>query len=282
MSAPEIYGLVGYPVKHSVSPAMHNAAFASLRMNAKYKLFEVQPELVSSFLQSAAKENIHGFNVTIPYKEIMVSYMDQLTEEAKVIGAVNTVKVCDGRTMGHNTDALGFLQHLMDVYSTSLYNQTVSVIGAGGAARAVVQSLAAEGAGKILIYDIQREKAESIVDKITENFEVANIEAVDTIDNLLEAAPDLLINASPVGMNELDPVLVNINKLSSSTFVYDLIYNPQQTKLLQLARTKGCRYSNGLGMLLYQGMKSFEYWTGQKPSIEVMRKALVDEIAKHK
>jgi shikimate dehydrogenase len=282
MSAPEIYGLVGYPIKHSVSPAMHNAAFQALRINAKYKLFEVQPDLLGAFLQSIAKENIHGFNVTIPYKETIVNYVDQLTEEARVIGAVNTVKVCEGRTMGHNTDALGFLQHLMDVYAKSLYNQTVSVIGAGGAARAVVQSLAAEGAGRILIYDIQREKAESIVDKITENFEVANVEAVDSIDSLLEVVPDLLINSSPIGMNELDPVLVNVNKLSSSTFVYDLIYNPQQTKLLQLARAKGCKYSNGLGMLLYQGMKSFEYWTGRQPSVEVMRKALVDEMAKHK
>ncbi|MFA6216529.1 MAG: shikimate dehydrogenase [Candidatus Omnitrophota bacterium] len=282
MSVPETYGLLGYPVKHSVSPAMHNAAFQALRINAKYKLFEVQPELLSSFLQSTAKENIRGFNVTIPYKETMVNYVDQLSEEARIIGAVNTVKVVAGSTMGHNTDALGFLKHLMDIYPKSLYNQAVSVIGAGGAARAVVQSLAAEGAGKILIYDIQKEKAESIVNKITENFEVFNIEVVDTIDMLLESVPDLLINSSPVGMNEFDPLLVNVNKLSPSTFVYDLIYNPQQTKLLQLARTKGCRYSNGLGMLLYQGMLSFEYWTGLKPPVEVMRKALVDEIAKHK
>ncbi len=277
---PKMYGLTGFPIKHSFSPAMHNAAFQALRINAKYKLFEKRPEELTHFLQSVTRENIGGFNVTIPHKEAIIPFMDKLTEEAQLIGAVNTVKVESQTFIGHNTDGLGFIKHMMDVYKESLYGKTVSLLGAGGAARAVAQYLAAEGAGKILVYDIKKEKSEALSKRIMDNFGTLEIVAVNAIDTLLDASPDLLINATHVGMNEADPLLINPAKLGHSVFVYDLIYNPEETKLLKTAKAKGCRYANGLGMLLYQGVLSFEFWTGQKAPVDVMRKALVDAISR--
>ena len=277
---PKVYGIIGYPVKHSLSPAMHNAAFHQLHINAKYKLFERKPEELIHFLQSLTRENICGFNVTIPHKETMVGYMDKLTEEASLVGAVNTVKVDNQTLIGHNTDGLGFIKHLMDTHKTSIYAKIVSLLGAGGAARAVAQYLAAEGVGKIIVYDIKKEKSESLARKIMDNFESVEVEVSDSADALLLANPDLFINATHVGMNESDPLLINPGRLNHSTFVYDLIYSPEETKLLRAAKSKGCACANGLGMLLYQGVLSFEFWTGQKPPIEIMRKALVEAIAK--
>jgi shikimate dehydrogenase len=274
MTPTKIYGLAGYPVKHSLSPAMHNAAFHVLQLNAKYVLFEKKPDELVGFMRNLAHEHVCGLNITIPHKETILPFLSEVTEEAKLIGAVNTVRIEGDRTIGHNTDGLGFLKHLMDIYHKSLYGQTVAVLGAGGAARAITQALAAEGVSKIRIFDIQAEKAEAIVDRIIYNFEVFDIEAVASVEALFETQPDLLINATPVGMYENDPLLIPEARLKPSTFVYDVIYKPSETKLLQLARNKGCAFTNGLGMLLHQGVLSFEFWTQLKAPVEIMRQAL--------
>ncbi|MDD5729725.1 MAG: shikimate dehydrogenase [Candidatus Omnitrophica bacterium] len=274
------YGLVGYPVQHSFSPAMHNAAFQATKINAKYKLFEKKPEELAGFMGSIQKEKLLGFNVTIPHKESIIKYVDKLTEEAKLVGAVNTVKIENSVLTGHNTDGLGFLNHLMDVYRQPLYGKTVSLLGAGGAGRAVAQYLATEGVAKIIVYDINKDKVEGLAKQLMVNFEAFEIETAYSVDDLLTANPDLLINATHVGMKEEDPLLINPNRLSHNTFVYDLIYNPEETKLLKAARVKGLRCTNGLGMLLNQGILSFEFWTGQKAPVDVMRRALVDAIGR--
>lgn len=278
MTPPKIYGLIGYPLKHSFSPAMHNAAFKALNIDAEYRLFELKIEELRRFFKSLTAKNICGFNVTIPYKEGIKVYLNEITEEASLIGAVNTVKIEGDKKIGYNTDSEGFLRHLMDVYKSGFYNKTAFLIGAGGAAKAVAYSLAKMRVGSIIIYDKLTQRARALSKKINDNFKSCGSRAVDSMDELLKVNPDLLVNATPVGMEEADPLLIDPDKLTPRTFVYDLIYNPAQTKLLRLARDKGCGFSNGLGMLLYQGMLSFEKWTGKNAPQEVMRRALEEKL----
>lgn len=279
MTPRKIYGLIGHPVTHSLSPAMHNAAFKSLGIDAEYRLFDLKFEELAKFFKSLGDENIQGFNVTIPYKESIKIYLNDIEQDAALIGAVNTVKVEGSRKTGYNTDGEGFLNHLMDVYRLGFYNRTVSLIGAGGAARAVAYSLAKMRVSSIAIYDKLKDRASVLSKKITDTFKSCKVRAVDSPDELFKVAPDLLINASPAGMNEADSLPINPGKLTSQTFVYDLIYNPGQTRLLKLAAEKGCGFSNGLGMLLYQGMLSFQIWTGKEAPRKAMQVALQEALA---
>ena len=274
MNPLKTFGLVGYPVKHSLSPAMHNAAFKFLKMDAQYKLFELRPEEIGPFFGCLCEKNIYGVNVTIPYKEAVIPLMDKLTEDASLIGAVNTVKLEDGKLIGHNTDGNGFIQDLTVFLPGGVSGINVSIIGAGGAAKAVGISLARYGAKNITFYDIDKNRAKSLAHKIGTELKLCAAEAMDSIEGLLRNKPDLLINASGVGMKEADPVLVDKKDIPEGVFVYDLIYNPFKTKLLQLAEESGLRFANGLGMLLYQGALAFKFWTGQDAPVDQMRKAL--------
>jgi shikimate dehydrogenase len=274
MTPLKTFGLVGYPVKHSLSPAMHNAAFKFLKIDAQYKLFELRPEEIGPFFCCLREKNIYGVNVTIPYKEAVISMMDKLTEDASLIGAVNTVKFEDGKLIGHNTDGNGFIQDLSVFFPGGISGINVSIIGAGGAAKAVGISLARHGVKNIAFYDIDKNRTNGLAHKIGTELKLCPAEAVDSIEGLLKNRPDLLINASGVGMKESDQVLVSKKDISEEVFVYDLIYNPFKTKLLQLADESGLRFANGLGMLLYQGALAFKFWTGQDAPVDQMRKAL--------
>jgi shikimate dehydrogenase len=275
MTPPKIYGLIGYPVKHSLSPYMHNAAFKALGINAEYKLFEKRPEELGYFLHSLSKENIYGLNVTIPYKEVVLKYLQWKSPEVKFTDAVNVIIVKDKNYLeGWNTDGIGFHRHLtMDLKFNPL-GKSVVVLGAGGAAKAIINQLARHRAKNITIYDIDNDKSLNLTAKINKEFPKCNAIASDSIEKLALKNADLLINATPIGMKGDDPCLVDPDSLHPSLLVYDLIYNPPETKILKLAKQKGAPISNGLGMLLYQGVRSFELWTGQKAPVEVMRKAL--------
>lgn len=281
MTPPKTYGLIGYPVKHSFSPAMHNAAFKALSINAEYKLFEKKLEELECFLYSLSKENIYGLNVTIPYKEVVLKYLQWDSPEVKFTDAVNVIIVKDKNYLeGWNTDGIGFHRHLtMDLKFNPL-GKSVVVLGAGGAAKAIINQLARHGAKNITIYDIDNDKSLNLAAKINKEFPKCNAIASDSIEKLDIKNADLLINATPIGMKGDDPCLVDPDSLHPSLLVYDLIYNPPETKILKLARQKGAPISNGLGMLLYQGVRSFELWTGQKAPVEVMRKALREATSK--
>ena len=274
----QIYGLLGYPVKHSFSPAMHNAAFKALGIDAQYQLFEVKPQELGDFLGSIQNKGIAGLNVTIPYKEKVLDFvqLDSESSYLKQLRAVNTIVIKDGILKGFNTDVAGFARHLREYIDPK--GKKVAILGAGGASRAVAYAIADSGAKDIVLYDIELDRAEKVVETIKSIFADAQIRFVKKLEQLDIPRKDILINATPIGMKEADPCLVSKEILHYKLFVYDLIYNPPQTKLLELAKSKGAKTSNGLGMLLYQGMLSFELWTAQKAPYDVMRRALEEEI----
>lgn len=277
-SAYTLYGLIGYPLKHSLSPAMHNAAFKALGINAEYRLFEIKPEGLDSFLETLDDRNISGLNITVPYKEKVLDFV-QLDDESfylRQVGAVNTIVKKNGRWKGFNTDIAGFAQHLKEQYNP--LGKSAALLGAGGAGRAIVYVLAQSKVKELVIFDIEKTKAEAVVSMIEELFPHCRVSAVATIEQLHISEKDLLINATPVGLNESDSPLVRQEMLHKNLFVYDLIYNPAETRLLALAKKVGAKTSNGLGMLLYQGVLSFKYFTGKDAPVEVMRKALLDAL----
>lgn len=270
----KIYGLIGYPVKHSLSPLMHNAAFSSLKIDAEYRLFEVKPQELEGFISSLAEKNIFGLNVTIPHKENVMPLLDGIAAEAKLIGAVNTIKAAENKLEGFNTDGEGFLKHLSADLGFEPKGKNVALIGAGGAARAVSVYLSKATPRRIAVYDIDKEKASALIEHLRENFKDTEFRLADSIEGLGIQDCSLLVNATPVGMKESDPPVIDEADLHSSILVYDLIYNPRETKLLKAARTAKARFSNGLGMLLYQGAIAFQIWTGKSAPVEIMRRAL--------
>ena len=278
--AEKIYGVLGFPAKHSLSPLMHNAAFRALGINAEYKIFEKRPEELADFLASLSEKSIYGLNVTVPYKEKVISFMDKLSLETRLIGAVNTVKVLNNKLEGFNTDGEGFLRHLSEGIKFNPQGKVIAIIGAGGAARAVCVSLSQKHPKVIFIYDIDKPKAQALVEHLQNNFEDVDFKAVDSIAGLNINKSGLLVNASPIGMKESDPCLVDKELLNGGLLVYDLIYNPAETKLLKYAKDKGAKTSNGLGMLLSQGAISFKIWTKEDAPEEIMRQALEEGLKK--
>jgi len=275
---PKLYGLVGFPIKHSLSPCMHNAAFSKLKIKAKYKLFELKPEKLGTFLKDLKKNNIQGFNVTYPYKERIIPYLSSKSGGVKEIGAVNTVIVTkDGKLKGLNTDFAGFTSHLKEL---KIKPKKVALIGAGGAAKAVCFALGKIGVEEISIYDIDAFKSLNLASQFKDVFEKTRLRAVARIEEFNLKDKDLLINACPVGMHTNDSCIVSDGMLHKGLFVYDLIYNPAQTKLLKKAKEAGAGFSNGLGMLLYQGVFAFKYFTGKNPPVELMREALLRGVKK--
>ncbi|MDP2941250.1 MAG: shikimate dehydrogenase [Candidatus Omnitrophota bacterium] len=270
----QIYGLIGYPVKHSLSPAMQTAAFKALGIDAEYKLFELEASRLRDFFAAIPENNIYGFNVTVPYKEKVAPFLDKISDQARLIGAVNTVKVSGAQKLGFNTDGEGFLRHLREGLQFDPQGKTIALIGAGGAAKAVAVYLAMAQAVQISVYDIDNNKLSALVDNLRSKFPAVKFKAASALSGLGIGDCHLLINATPVGMKEEDPCVVNEGFLHPGLLVYDLIYNPKETKLIKMARAAGAKTSNGLGMLLYQGMLSFEIWTGKKAPQEVMQSAL--------
>ncbi len=271
-SKPALYGLVGFPIQHSLSPCMHNAAFAKLKIKAKYKLFELKPEQFKSFLGSLKKKNICGFNVTYPYKEEILGFLNSKSLEVKAIGAANTVVVDKaGKLKGFNTDCLGFIAHLK---ALKVKPKRVAIIGAGGASKAVCFALVKLKISELCIYDIDKFKSLSLFKKLNSNFEAIKFNVASRIEDLEIQNKDLLVNASPVGMRSADPCLLKSQDLHPGLFVYDLIYNPLETKLIALAKECNLNFSNGLGMLLHQGIYAFKLFSSRVAPLETMQEAL--------
>jgi len=277
-AAKKVYGLIGYPVKHSSSPAMHNAAFCALGINAEYKLFPLKEEELAGFLKGLENNNIFGLNVTIPYKEKVIPFLDSLSEEVKLIGAANTIRRKDSKLEGFNTDGEGFLKHLMQELSFNPQSKAIAILGAGGAAKAVCVYLAKMRPKRINVYDLDRTKTRGLISQLKEKFSGVEFIEADSIRELAIENSDLLVNATPIGMKESDSCLVDSESIHKDLLVYDLIYNPGETELLKLAKDKGAKAANGLGMLLYQGALSFQKWTDKAISLDIMRQALQEEL----
>lgn len=258
------YGLVGYPLGHSLSPVMHNTAFKEFDVEAEYVLFPMKKEQLEEFFRDlkSADSPIFGLNVTVPHKEVVIPFLDAMDPFAEKVGAVNTVVIGkDRRLVGFNTDGPGFLAHLTEI-GFHAKGKRVSIMGAGGAARAIISvfCLLQERPEWIRLYDVDREKAVQLVHDLGQRMDVSHIQLVDTIDDLHIELADLLINATPIGMKAGDPVLVTEELLHPHLTVYDLVYNPPETPLLKMAKAKGAKTVNGLKMLFFQGVLAFQHW----------------------
>lgn len=275
---PEIYGLIGYPIKHSLSPAMHNAAFKKLKIDALYMLFEKARKDFPAAVRQLKAMNVGGFNVTVPYKEEIIPYLDDLDSPARRIGAVNTVLNRKGRFIGYNTDALGFIASLKEDLDFNPQGKNVFIVGAGGAGRAIGFALAQEKAGALVFCDCLAEKAKRLAKDIQSIFPdcLVSPTASATDDRLLTM--DLLVNASNCGMKNSDPLPIDPKILPAGIKLYDIIYNPSPTKLVKASARRRIKAVNGLGMLLGQGTAAFEIWTNKKAPVGLMRRALLRAI----
>jgi shikimate dehydrogenase len=262
----KITGIIGWPVEHTLSPAMHNAAFEALSIDYCYLPFPVRPDALEDAIRAVKALNIRGINVTVPHKEHVLAHLDEIDQEAAFIGAVNTIVNSDGRLIGYNTDGRGFLQSLSE-NSIDPSGKDILIIGAGGAARAVGYSLV-QHANSLALSGRTEIKVRNLVRDLN------RINRSVSIPYDLSAAGNyhMIINATPLGLKENDPLPLDTSGLKPGQIVYDLVY--KKTRLLDEASRKGCITFDGLGMLLWQGALAFELWTGKRPDIAVMRNAL--------
>ena len=272
-----LLGLFGHPVKHTASPAMHNAAFAAAKLNCVYLPFDVAPDYLEEAVASLRALNFMGANVTVPHKQDVIPFLDGISGEARLIGAVNTIKVEGKRLVGHNTDGRGFVQSLKEDLGLTLKGKNMVLIGAGGAGRAVGVQSGLEGIGNIAIVDEQASRADTLSAHMRAKIPGCNASPLSPKDAAFMEAladADIIVDATPLGMQSSDPMSVDPLHFPKHAVVVDLVYNPPETKLLRAAKKQGCKVFNGLGMLLYQGAIAFELWTGRKAPIDVMRATL--------
>jgi len=273
----QLTGVFGYPVKHSLSPIFQNAAFESFGLDHIYVPFEVKPEGLEKAVESIRIFNFVGVNVTIPHKKAIVSLLDEIDEEVKILGVVNTIHNKNGRLKGYITDGRGFIRSLKEDGKFDPAGKTVFLFGAGGSSYAISGALVVEkGIEKILICNRTEEKAVKLKNHLEEKLDFNNVEIIKFEDrNTRECwqGVDLLVNTTSVGMKEGDSLLVESENLNSVQFVYDIVYN-RKTELIKLAEKLNIPCLDGLSMLIYQGAISFEIWTGKKAPIEVMKKSL--------
>ncbi|MGP3668112.1 MAG: shikimate dehydrogenase [Candidatus Bathyarchaeota archaeon] len=283
----KLYCLIGNPVQHSLSPVIHNAIFEKLGINAVYLAFNVSRENLERAVNGLRSLNVSGFNVTMPYKTLIIPLLDELDSLAEKIGAVNTVKNVDEKLVGYNTDGIGALEALKHS-NVELKGKKVVVIGAGGAGKSIAFTLAQQleklgRGGEIVILNRTVEKAVEIEKSLTMNF---NIKAkglkLDDLNlkNELEDA-DVLINATSVGMYpKIWETPVNKDFIKPGIVVFDIIYEPLKTRLLTEAKKKGVKVVEGINMLVYQAAKAFEIWFERKPPTEEMFKVVLKNLKK--
>jgi shikimate dehydrogenase len=263
---------------------MHNAALAALGLNYVYTAFHVEPGDLAAAIQGMRTLQICGLNVTVPHKLAVMQYLDEISEEARVIGAVNTIANRDGRLYGHNTDAYGVMESLKQQGGLVTLPAKVGLLGAGGAARAVLYGLLQhDEVEEVLLYNRTIEKAEALaasLDSTGKRVRVAAL-APGTMAGLAETG--LVINSTSVGMHphqDASPLGSGRAVLHDEMLVLDIVYNPPRTRLMEEALAAGGRALNGLGMLAYQAARAFEIWTGETPPVETMIKA-AQERMKH-
>ena len=265
-------GLIGYPVNHSLSPKIQNAALKACGLEGDYSLFPIAPDDVrglKDLLDRVRSGEITGLNVTIPHKQNVIQFLDELTATANSIGAVNTIYLSNNRLVGDNTDAPSFLADLRKFLGnekSSIFNRKSSIVfGAGGSARAVVYALLNDG-WNVTIAARRIEQAQQLADSFPNHkLPITNYE---NLTDFRLSTLDLLVNTTPIGMtpNTDHSPLPENTPLSKHTMIYDLVYNPRETKLVKDARAQGLSATTGLGMLIEQAALSFEIWTGHDPS----------------
>ncbi len=263
--------LLGHPVAHSLSPAMQNAALRALGLDYEYRLLPVPPEGLVEKVAELRDGDVAGFNVTIPHKVVIIPLLDELDETASTVGAVNTVVNRDGRLKGYNTDRLASTRALRGAYG-DLAGCRVAILGAGGAARAVASGLASH-AEWIKIIARDEEKAKALAKQIRGTDAEIRGGGLGEAPGMIRSA-DILVNATPVGMSpNRDRSPVEASVLHPGLLVFDLVYNPERTRLLADAEAAGARALGGLAMLVYQGAEAFRLWTGREAPESLMMRA---------
>ena len=275
-AATRLCAVLGSPIRHSASPAMHNAAYAALGLNWRYLAFEVDPKNLRAAIEGARAMNFAGLNLTVPHKLLAVDMVDELDASAKTWGAVNTIKFAPDaagkiRATGFNTDADGLANSLRQDLAVELRGAKVLLLGAGGAGRTAALKLAAENVAELFLVNRTASKAEEIAGEIKKQFPSVKVSV-----GYPKTEIDLLLNATALGLKPEDgsPLDEKQFSLKQTRAVYDMIYKPAETTLLKNATAAGCKTANGIGMLVGQGAKAFEIWTGQPAPVAVMRRAV--------
>jgi shikimate dehydrogenase len=272
----KIYGLVGHPLEHTASPAIHNAAFRALGLNAVYLVFDVEPTMFEDAIKGLKALKVCGFNVTIPYKERIIPLLTHVDPSAARVGAVNTVKLDGVSLIGYNTDVAGFLAPLLKL-NLKLNEITALILGAGGAAKACVRALLDAGCRELIVLNRSLERALNLSKQHSNKLKVGPLNEESLKEALSRAT--LVVNTTPVGMYpNVDESIIPKALLRSNLIVYDLVYRPPQTKLLKEAKEVGATTIPGYKMLLEQAAESFRIWTGLEPPKEAMLKALKMEL----
>ncbi|NDV24112.1 shikimate dehydrogenase [Desulfovibrio sp. JC022] len=265
----KLFGIIGHPLGHTMSPLLHNWGFSEHKIPAVYMAWPTEPEKVENFMQTFRNLPISGISVTIPHKLSVMNYIDQLTERAKSVGAVNTLYWKGDKIVGDNTDAAGVSEPLRP-YSDQI--KTALLIGAGGAARAAITGLQLLGINEIFITNRTKSKA----DDLAAEFKISVLDW----DTRGDQHFDLIVNSTSLGMSgefqEINPMIMD--NQDANTIVFDLVYNPIETVFVKEAKAKGCTVIHGIEMFVHQGMEQFRLWTGKKLDEKKARKLLLDNL----
>ncbi len=273
--AARVAGVMGWPVHHSRSPRLHGYWLRELRIDGLYIPLPVRPDRLGSALSALRDLGFAGCNLTIPHKEAALEFMDELSETAQRLGAVNTVVVQDGRLYGDNSDGFGFAAHLEAAAPGWPADRPALVLGAGGAARAICNALLDRGVPEIRIANRTLAKAEALRQVFGERIQPVPWNTRDA--ELADAG--LLVNSTSLGMTGQNPLEINLKQFSADGVVYDIVYAPLQTDLLTQAAARGCRTVDGLGMLLHQARPAFAAWFGVEPEVtDALRAAIVQDL----
>jgi shikimate dehydrogenase len=266
-SSTKLLGLVGYPIKHSLSPTLHTLLAKKYDLNFVYLAFEILPENFKFIKNAVVTLDICGLNVTIPYKEKIIPYLDELDKEAKYIGAVNTVVNKNSKLVGYNTDIYGVTKSLENV---NVENEEAIVIGCGGVSKAIICAFEELGVKKVYIYDIDKNKTQQIKEKFGNFVDILKQKDVNNVVSNVK----IVVNATPLGMKEDDLPPFDLQKIKKEHIVYDVVYN-RETELISFAKSVGCeKVINGVEMFVYQAEQSFFLWTGVKPDTKFMFKLM--------
>jgi shikimate dehydrogenase len=277
-------GVFGDPVEHSLSPQMQNAALKHYKIDMQYARFHILPNELREAVELARKLDFVGLNLTLPHKVAAPQMMARLDNDAKRIGAVNVVKIDNGKLGGFNTDGRGFSRALREEFSVDLRDLRVMILGAGGAARAIALECAKANCERLVIANGTFEKGKQLADKLRDFFQgpkvfgpVPRLQAIGWEENAFRfqiGNIDLIVNATPLGLSRADASPIPARLLAPHLMIYDTIYSRQHTPFVSAAIEAGARGANGMSMLLHQGALAFEIWFEREPPIEVMRKAL--------
>lgn len=276
-----VLGIIGSPVGHSLSPAMQNAAIGALAIDYVYVPFPVEPDYLGAAVEGLKRLGVWGFNVTIPHKTAVIPFLDRVSPDAELCGAVNTVCRDGDLLVGHNTDTSGFLDSLVRDLAFEPRGAAVMLLGAGGAAQAAMAALSKAGASRIVIANRTLCKARSLAERFTALFPrveycLSSLEPAEMSRNA--AGADLLVNTTSVGMNGTNFECISFLENSPGFLVYDMVYTPAETPLLAAARGMGLKCANGAGMLVSQGEAAFRLWTGKEPPAGIMKNALFKKL----